>query len=1172
MAKALRTAAIVVGAVALVATGVGAIAGVGTAIGAQAGAIAAIARPAASVLGIAATALASRATARVSGNATEFAADPGSPVPYLIGRTATAGRIVYWREHGSGAGSTPNDRQTFVAILSGGGPVQQIESFSADRAAISFGAGGNATGTYNRHMWQVTQLGLCPETSHLSLVPNASDDPGTPPPGWTTAHKLSGYAAAMWSLRFDSKGKFYTNGTPKPLWVVKGVKVYDPRLDSTYPGGSGACRALDEATYVWSENPYLHALTWCLGRWQNGKRVLGIGAPITGINVAAFVEGANIADVNGWTAGGVVYSADDKWEVLKQILQAGGGEPVTTGARISCFVNAPKVPLDTVEADDVVGEVSVTATQPRRDRINSLIPSYRDAGNNWEVVSGTPITVDDYVTFDGGLRQRSAPYALVQSSAQAAVLARYEIENAREFGPITLSLKPRWIGYRPGDCITINVPEAGLVDRAVLILRRDIDPSTGVVTLTCRSETEGKHPFALGQTTTPPPTPGVSGPPLVPVPAVDAWEITATSLTANGVTVPTLVVEGTVDIGTAEAVIFEYRPFASGQGVDDGWIAAGVEPPTVRKKEIASVTPDTVYEVAISYRVRGVDGDRRVIGPVATDDWDGIAGTRGPSGASAYNLVQSASGRLDLSTPGTVTKTAGGADAWDASFRSVSAYAGGVMASIRLPFVVGNGPLIGFDTTDALPENDTAWQDLDYCVYVYPDGRIERIVNSATTIIGTAGTAQPGDVISIGYDGKAGRIWRNNALLDTYDAIADDQLFYVKGSIKTLNGRIENLSIAPGARAGDKGDKGDQGAPGTPGSPGTPGNPGTPATSVEISRKAVNVWAYANGGVVSWADANGMLKVRSGNTDVTAGATLSYNPSSGVTGTINAADNTPVSGKLKGYYQVTAMTGDTGTLTLQATYGGVTLTETFSVSKTKGGYEIVSDLPTVTLFEGRVVYRTTDDKLYRYTGSAWTAAVPAFDISGQLADAQIAALAASKITGQLSDGQVAALAAAKLTGQITATQITDGAISTPKLAAGSITTAKLAAGAVTANEVASNAVTAAKIAAGAVEAAKLAADSVTAGKIAANAVTAGTIATDAVTAGTIAANAVTSDKINAGAITTTKLASTQASLMFATIGTFQTSPSGERVEITDAYIKVFDDNNMKRVHIGDLSV
>lgn len=76
-------------------------------------------------------------------------------------------------------------------------------------------------------------------------------------------------------------------------------------------------------------------------------------------------------------------------------------------------------------------------------------------------------------------------------------------------------------------------------------------------------------------------------------------------------------------------------------------------------------------------------------------------------------------------------------------------------------------------------------------------------------------------------------------------------------------------------------------------------------------------------------------------------------------------------------------------------------------------------------------------RLYRWNGSQWVAVVSAAEISGQI-----------------TSDQVASLAAAKVTGQITQTQITDGAISTPKLAAGAVTTATLAAGAVTTNKLA----------------------------------------------------------------------------------------------------------------------
>lgn len=215
------------------------------------------------------------------------------------------------------------------------------------------------------------------------------------------------------------------------------------------------------------------------------------------------------------------------------------------------------------------------------------------------------------------------------------------------------------------------------------------------------------------------------------------------------------------------------------------------------------------------------------------------------------------------------------------------------------------------------------------------------------------------------------------------------------------------------------------------------------------------------------------------------------------------------------------------------------------------GVEIVSTLPTTGLFGGRVVFLTTDGKLYRYTGTAWTAAVPAVDITGtltnaQIADlaatkitgtltnAQIADLAATKITGTLTDAQIAAIAAAKLTGQITSTQITDNAITTAKINAGAITAAKIAADTITANEIAANAITATELAAGSVTTAKLVANAITANEIATDAVTAakvqagaiiaGKIAVDAVTAATIAAGAITTAKIAAGAITANEIA------------------------------------------------
>src|SRR3546814_9962050 len=61
-----------------------------------------------------------------------------------------------------------------------------------------------------------------------------------------------------------------------------------------------------------SENPWLHLLTVALGRWQNGVRVFGVGMALASISIPQIVEAANIADANGWKAGGVVTRSEER--------------------------------------------------------------------------------------------------------------------------------------------------------------------------------------------------------------------------------------------------------------------------------------------------------------------------------------------------------------------------------------------------------------------------------------------------------------------------------------------------------------------------------------------------------------------------------------------------------------------------------------------------------------------------------------------------------------------------------------------------------------------------------------------------------------------------------------------------------------------------------------------
>lgn len=192
--------------------------------------------------------------------------------------------------------------------------------------------------------------------------------------------------------------------------------------------------------------------------------------------------------------------------------------------------------------------------------------------------------------------------------------------------------------------------------------------------------------------------------------------------------------------------------------------------------------------------------------------------------------------------------------------------------------------------------------------------------------------------------------------------------------------------------------------------------------------------------------------------------------------------------------------------------------------------EIVATLPSTGNFEGRLVYLTADDKLYRFTGSAFIASVAAGDVTGQLTSSQLGAGSVTS-TALAANAVVAGKIAA---GAISAAEIAAGAISADKLAAGSVTAEKIAslavtaekiaANAVTANALAVNSVTAGKIQAGAIGATQIAASAITGDKIAANTITGANIQAGTIAASNIASGAITTAKLEAGAVTSSVLA------------------------------------------------
>lgn len=488
--------------------------------GAVASTIATIGVNAAITAGVNAIGQALAGKERAEGSATAFRLDTDAGIPFPFGTVGVGGTLAYRK----GFGAT-NRYQALVSTLAGAGPIKSYVSFAADDEITTFGANDVATsGDHAGAMWLQRKLGAQPQTALTS--PTGLEGSVTAP-NWTSDHKMSGRAVVMWTLFENSKMSEYKGGIPKPLHVIEGKYGWDPREDSTYPGGSGSCRLLTPSTWVWIDNPAIAALNWSIGMWEGDSGgglygvpyacslVGGIGSSLAGIDVAAFVNAANVADANNWIIAAYPSTKDDKYAVLTNMLQAAGAIPSRKAGKISCITNGEEqASILSVTATDTAGPVEVSLGQSRLERINTVLPRYWSPEHRWEMTQAAPVTDAAWVTEDGGKRSRGFDYPYVPSADQAAQLAYYDIANAREPVSGTVPFKPHMRRIEPGDCFTFDEPGFLLDGIKVKCQRRSYDPMSGIVKITFRQETDSKHADAIAETGTPPPDVVADAPPV----------------------------------------------------------------------------------------------------------------------------------------------------------------------------------------------------------------------------------------------------------------------------------------------------------------------------------------------------------------------------------------------------------------------------------------------------------------------------------------------------------------------------------------------------------------------------------------------------------------------------------------------------------------------------------
>lgn len=377
---------------------------------------------------------------------------------------------------------------------------------------------------------------------------------------WQTTDTMTNQAYVVAQTKFD-KDKF-SRGRPEFMWVLRGLRAYDWRKDSTVAGGLGTHRLADPATWEHTNNPAILRAAFQMGLQGlvSGRTLIGQGKTFAQLHLASYTIAANVADTDRTKNGrtfktyqmGMYVDADmEHTEVLSDMDDAMAGYAFNASGLAGIIVGAPQIPVSAIAPEDIRldGAKSRQWRRESDDLYNHLTGTFMSPESHWSPEPLTPVTVAADVTADK--RKRSQPYDLTHAfdADVAQYLLNIRYRQGRYGGQYTLPVMPRF--YRTaeaGDWYTLG-------DKTWLVMGKESKGGGPVLRLAETSalvyDEEG---IAVGPIVTAPTTPAA-----VQAPAVANLAITADVISGQS-DIPALRVTWDVsDDPRIDAVILEYR-------------------------------------------------------------------------------------------------------------------------------------------------------------------------------------------------------------------------------------------------------------------------------------------------------------------------------------------------------------------------------------------------------------------------------------------------------------------------------------------------------------------------------------------------------------------------------------------------------------------------------------
>jgi len=338
------------------------------------------------------------------------------------------------------------------------------------------------SGAWNGKAWVRAYRGTNDQTADYKLNTAFTE--------WTSGHR--GREVGYLALTYQFDETVYKTGKPEVTALVEGKRVYDPRLDSTQPGGVGSQRLDDPSTFAYSSNPAL-----CLADYLISTR-LGLGEDTDRIDWVLVADAADICDelVNipgpatqkRYTCN-VILSATDRFEDnISKLADAMSGVCYYSGGLWRMFAGAWQSPSFTLDESDLVDNgLSVTTAFAYNERYNSVRGKFVNASKNWQEMEFQPVINTSYVSADGEQAWLDVDFAACTNEYEAQRHAILLSRRSRNGTVATIRAGMSAYKIRPFDVGQITIAELGWTNKYVRCESWQFNPA-GFVELVVREE------------------------------------------------------------------------------------------------------------------------------------------------------------------------------------------------------------------------------------------------------------------------------------------------------------------------------------------------------------------------------------------------------------------------------------------------------------------------------------------------------------------------------------------------------------------------------------------------------------------------------------------------------------------------------------------------------------